>query len=123
MKTAIRRTPTRLLFSTAFLVLTAIVPAWAWDCGDVDRNGSIASSDALRVLRLAVGIPVSVRCPCAASPATVGTGSAEIGFSCGDVNWDAAITASDARILLRISVGLPGQAHCPPCVGTTTSTT
>lgn len=123
MKTAIRLMPSRLLSAAAFLVLVATVPASAWECGDVDRNGIIASSDALRVLRVAVGIPLSVHCPCSAAPAIAGSGLAESGFACGDMNWDAAVTASDARILLGISVGLPGQAHCPPCVGTTTSTT
>jgi hypothetical protein len=33
-------------------------------CGDLDKNGSVATSDALRLLRSAVGQPVTLTCEC-----------------------------------------------------------
>lgn len=39
------------------------VSAQTETCGDHDGNGSVVSSDALRLLRFAVGQPVTLQCP------------------------------------------------------------
>lgn len=54
--------------------------------GDVDRNGSITSSDARLTLRFATSIDIPV----------------EEQFYLADINADKKITSSDARIILRI---------------------
>jgi putative iron-regulated protein len=43
--------------------LAAPSAALALECGDLDNNGSIATSDALRLLRKAVGLDVTIQCP------------------------------------------------------------
>jgi len=51
------------LFAAIFLILAQV--GYAADCGDVDKSGSITGADALRVLRVAVGLPSTLQCPCA----------------------------------------------------------
>lgn len=41
-------------------------------CGDVNRNGILGSTDALRVLRAAVGLPENLQCPPLATPLRTG---------------------------------------------------
>jgi putative iron-regulated protein len=43
--------------------LAAPPAARAFDCGDLDNNGQVATSDALRLLRKAVGQNVTLQCP------------------------------------------------------------
>jgi hypothetical protein len=50
------------------------------ECGDVDQNGSVATSDALRVLRVSVGQQVELTCECAG----------EGGGDCGQCEADLA---------------------------------
>lgn len=63
-------------------------------CGDADSNGDIAASDALRVLRKAVGL--QVECP---------------RLVC-DVNGDGEVTAVDGGVVLRKAVGLHVDMRC-----------
>ena len=78
--------------------------------GDVNKSGTITSSDALIILSCAVGNSVSQYCP----------------LDCGDVNASNTVTSSDALVVLSYSVGLTvpypvGQSGCPtgvtPCLG------
>jgi len=52
------------------LLLNAVSPAFAQtcapiqECGDVDSSGAVDSTDALRVLKSAVGQPESLTCEC-----------------------------------------------------------
>lgn len=62
--------------------------------GDMDGDGEITVSDALRALRIAAGLDVAV--------ATKGTRSAIL----GDVDGDGAVTVSDALAILRIAAKL-----------------
>lgn len=54
-----------------FVIVGATLPAHAQicaleqECGDVDDSGGVTSSDALKVLRKAVGQPVATSCSCA----------------------------------------------------------
>lgn len=52
-------------------------------CGDLDGNGSIVSSDALRLLRLAVGQQVAVECPA--------------GLNCWDTNTNGTCDPAEDR--------------------------
>lgn len=64
-------------------------------CGDADQNGSISASDALRVLKNAVGLPVD--CPL---------------FVC-DVDASGVVQAGDALKVLKKAVGQPLVLSCP----------
>jgi cysteine-rich repeat protein len=64
-------------------------------CGDADANGSVGASDALRVLRAAVGHPVEcpvVRC---------------------DTDGNGTIAAADALRVLKKAVGQGVDLNCP----------
>lgn len=53
---------------TCDLRLRRCVPFASFECGDVDWTGSVTASDALRVLRIAVGLGGELYCPpCAPS--------------------------------------------------------
>ena len=67
-------------------------------CGDPDDSGTHAASDALYLLRVAIGSAGCAPCVC-------------------DVDGSGgAVTASDALRLLRLAVGLAGVAiDCPVC--------
>jgi len=64
----------------------------------VPRVGETNASDALFVLRTAVGNVSCDLCVC-------------------DVNDSGTITASDALIVLQFAVGQPVVLNCPPCSG------
>jgi predicted lipoprotein len=55
----------RRLGAIVALATTLALPAaaLAFECGDLDNNGNIATSDALRLLRKAVGQNVTLQCP------------------------------------------------------------
>ena len=63
-------------------------------CGDVNEDCEITSSDALAVLRAAVGID-------------------QCELSVCDFSGDGNITALDALATLRAAVGLPSNPNCP----------
>ncbi|HET9062967.1 MAG TPA: dockerin type I domain-containing protein, partial [Candidatus Binatia bacterium] len=65
-------------------------------CGDANGDGTIAATDALIVLRTAVGTATCEPCVC-------------------DADASGAITAADALRLLRAGVGEPVVRDCPPC--------
>lgn len=93
-------------------------------CGDFDSSGSVAASDALLLLRAAVGLDVVLTCPCgAASGAPIAGEGGAASLVCGDVNDSGSLLASDALFLLRFAVGIDLKLVCPPCVSTTTTTT
>jgi len=54
-------------------VVAASVPARAQVCGDVDGNDLVTASDALRVLRQAVGLPADLICTCPSTTLPGGT--------------------------------------------------
>jgi len=64
-------------------------------CGDPVAGGGITTSDALRILRSAVGLDVEC-----------------LPLVC-DVNNSGSITVIDALTVLRLSVGLETTLHCP----------
>jgi cysteine-rich repeat protein len=66
-------------------------------CGDPDGSGSVTASDALILLRVAVGVEPCASCVC------------DVDGSSGPA------TASDALRMLRSAVGLPVALACPPC--------
>lgn len=65
-------------------------------CGDFDGNGSVKSSDALAVLRAAVGQQECPLCVC-------------------DVNANGSIAAGDALKVLQFAVGSDVTLTCDPC--------
>jgi hypothetical protein len=60
------------MFSICALPVPSATAAESAICGDVNNNGSLAASDALAVLKAAVGQPVTLICPAPASPAKTG---------------------------------------------------
>ena len=75
--TSINRTTKTALVALALLgTIGAGVPALAQtcepaqECGDVDESGAVSASDALRVLKKAVGQPVTMDCSCTAGAGT-----------------------------------------------------
>jgi cysteine-rich repeat protein len=65
-------------------------------CGDADGDGRVTASDALRVLRYAVGDLRS--CP----------------ISRCDIDYSSAVSATDALMVLRAAVGLAAIEGCGP---------
>lgn len=74
-------------------------------CGDItcardtnpgDAGNSVSVSDALAILKAAVGLRPCVACRC-------------------DANGSGLVTASDAQIILKVSVGQQVTLACPPC--------
>src|SRR4051812_27273350 len=59
-------------------VLLFPLRAHGFECGDVDASGLITSTDALRVLRRAVGLPSSLECPSESCTSTTATTSPTI---------------------------------------------
>ncbi|MGQ0538760.1 MAG: dockerin type I domain-containing protein [Gemmatimonadaceae bacterium] len=64
--------------------------------GDVDRDGSITSGDAVIVLRSLVGLSIP--------PGADATA--------GDANCDGRVTSADAQLILQLDVGIPPQGSC-----------
>jgi len=65
-------------------------------CGDTDNSGDVRATDALFILRVAVGLEECTLCVC-------------------DVDASGATTAGDALRSLRESVGIPADLTCPIC--------
>ena len=84
-----------VLVTAAALALPAS-RGWALECGDLDSNGSIAATDALLLLRNAVGQSVTLMCPAGGlrPPATGQTTTFGPG-SDGDVQAGAALSYTD----------------------------
>jgi hypothetical protein len=72
-------------------------------CGDPLGDSGVAASDALFVLRAAVGGTTCPHCIC-------------------DVNDTATVTATDALVILKVAVGQTATFECPPCDGATSTT-
>jgi hypothetical protein len=70
-------------------------------CGDLDGNGAIAASDALRLLQKAIGLDLTILCPVL---------DGEI--PCGDLDDNGAVAASDALRLLQRAVGVQLPLTC-----------
>jgi hypothetical protein len=73
-------------------------------CGEAADPEGVSSSDALVVLRVAVGTAECADCIC-------------------DIDASGSITAGDAMAVLRRAVGQNAQLRCPCCETTTTTTT
>ena len=120
-----------LLISGAFVATCAVpmVRANAAQptaiCGDLDGSGTIAASDALFLLKRAVGQQVTISCPaCPSLSFNTGASSQPDSFTqsqlCGDLDGSGSIAASDALVLLKRAVGQNVQISCPVCSSTTT---
>jgi hypothetical protein len=68
-------------------------------CGDPDDNGSNTASDALFILRVAVGTGSCDACLCNVDSSTGAT----------------TVTASDSLRVLRKAVGINVELQCPVC--------
>jgi hypothetical protein len=95
----------------ALLVIVCASPAIAGAaqalCGDLDLSGAVSATDALLLLKKAVGQAINLSCPCE-------------GGLCGDLDASGSVAASDALLLLKRAVGQNVTVHCPPCSSTTT---
>lgn len=80
-------------------------------CGDTDASGSVSATDALRELRVAVGVAVSLQCPCS-------EGICAPTGACGDVDASGKVTASDALRTLKAAVGQGVVLACQCSDGT-----
>lgn len=79
------------------ITLSLFTTAFARYKGDVTNDGEINSSDALAVLRYAVGLETE----------------SEIETNVADVNSDGTINSSDALSILRIVVGMDEKVEIP----------
>ena len=82
--------------SPARYIDTLVVAAAVQISGDVDRDGSITTGDALIILRSLVGLSIM-------AGAVVAN---------GDANCDGQVNAADAQLILQLDVGIPPQASC-----------
>jgi hypothetical protein len=107
---AIRDLAASLLAGVLLLALPGVAGAVPAVCGDVNGSNTVTSSDALSVLKKAVGQPVMLSCP--ACPALL------VGEPvCGDVNASGTVTSSDALSILKKAVGQPVTLTCAACPG------
>jgi uncharacterized protein YkwD len=84
-----RRRPAILSAILALLLVLAAQPAASTEiCGDHDGNGSVATSDALRLLKNAVGQDVPLECPDMCVAPECGNGSCGAGESCATCSSD-----------------------------------
>ncbi|RMF22063.1 MAG: hypothetical protein D6760_08220, partial [Deltaproteobacteria bacterium] len=72
------------------------MPLWPPPCGEVDFNGRLTATDALHVLRAAVGLEQCLLCLC-------------------DADGDGRVTATDALRVLARAVGQQVSTACPAC--------
>jgi hypothetical protein len=110
------------LFSITLGVTIAAIAAAQTStvCGDLDASGAVGATDALLLLKKAVGQSLEVSCPpCSAS--LVGAASVTT-QTCGDLDGSGSIGATDALLLLMSAVGQPVTLVCPTCASTTTTT-
>ena len=68
-------------------------------CGDVTGDSSISVTDALMILKTAVGISVDLSC-------------ASTSALCGDVNDDGSVSVTDALLVLKAAVGISVTLIC-----------
>lgn len=76
------------VFLASFLIVATEARAATDVCGDHDGNGEVATSDALRLLRNAVGQDVSLDCPDVCAIPLCGDDSCEEGETCADCASD-----------------------------------
>ena len=89
-------TSTTITTTTSFGTTTTSVTIPSGSCGDAVPSGAITTTDALAVLRGAVGLGACELCVC-------------------DVDGSGAVTVTDALALLRIAVGQGFALNCPAC--------
>jgi len=82
--------------SPARYIDTLVVSQTREIVGDVDRDGSITTGDALIILRSLVALPIL-------SGAVLAN---------GDANCDGRITAADAQLILQLDIGIPPEGSC-----------
>lgn len=87
-------TTTTTTTTTTSSTTTTTIPAKA--CGDFDGSGKLQTSDALAVLRAAVGQASCVLCLC-------------------DIDGGGTLGATDALLALKKAVGLTVTLKCPAC--------
>lgn len=107
---ALRELASTVLAAAMLLVLPGAAAAGPAVCGDVNASGTVTSSDALSVLKKAVGQPVMLAC--ASCPALSVAEPV-----CGDVNGSGTVTSSDALSILKKAVGQPVTLACADCPG------
>ena len=66
------------------LLLSLPTSVAAFECGDLDASGSVGASDALHVLRRAVGLPANLECPAVSCTTTTSTTSSTFDGGVGD---------------------------------------
>lgn len=83
------------------------------NCGDLDCNGSVLASDALRALRFAVSQPVVITCALECDAHVDESTERTIpATACADLNCDGSVRASDALSILRLAVAQPAERNC-----------
>jgi hypothetical protein len=93
------------------IVLVAAPPSFAADpvCGDVNQSDTVTSSDALLVLRDAVGQPVELQCPAFATEPTCGNDDAEPGEPCDGIDLRGKTCATETPLTPY------GTLYCDAC--------
>ncbi len=89
-------TSTTIATVTTTSSTTSTTIPWPPPCGETSLDGRISATDALYVLRAAVGLVTCLRCFC-------------------DVDDSGDIVTSDALRVLMYAVGLPVVMACPAC--------
>ncbi len=82
--------------SASSTTTSTTMPMWPPPCGETGMDGRVTASDALYVIRTAIGLDACLACLC-------------------DADDSGVITASDALRVLQYAVGLPVPMSCPVC--------
>lgn len=103
--------------ATAVFLFAILTPAFAVEplCGDVNETGTVTSSDALLVLKDAVGQPVILACPAFAMSPVCGNTNSEVGEECDGLDLNSQ-TCQSAGFLY-------GTLACSACALDTTGCT
>ena len=73
--------------------------------GDANCDGGRDPSDALGIMRYAVGLNVIRQCP-------LNDPNGQISVAGADIDGDRVVTIADALVVMRCSVGLPEPGIC-----------
>ena len=104
----------RALIVPAILLLCGVALAAGPVCGDVNKTGDVSSTDALLVLRRAVGLPPALQCAPPGLPLIANGGGYGLGPAYTD-NGDGTISDRNTGLMWERKIGFKKSANLSQC--------